>query len=96
MNNKGQVTIFIIIAIVLVVGIVAFFVYRGSITTLIIPSNIEPVYTSFLVCLEDYSLIGIDTLESQGGYIEIPAFEPGSAYFPFSSQLNFLGNPIPY
>jgi hypothetical protein len=28
--------------------------------------------------------------------MELPEFEPGSAYMPFSSQLNFLGNPIPY
>ena len=26
----------------------------------------------------------------------LPQFEPGSPYMPFSSDLNFLGNPIPY
>jgi len=61
-----------------------------------IPASIEPVYTSFLACLEDDILTGVEILESQAGYITLPDFEPGSAYMPFSSQLNFLGNPIPY
>ena len=26
----------------------------------------------------------------------IPEYEAGSEYMPFSSQLDFLGNPIPY
>lgn len=95
-NKKAQVTIFIIIAIVLVVGVIIFFMYRESIITAQIPASIEPVYTSFLSCLEDYTLTGINVLESQGGYIILPNFEPGSRYMPFSSQLNFLGNPIPY
>ncbi len=95
-NRKAQVTIFIIIAIVLVVGIVIFFVYRDSIITQSIPASIEPVYASFLSCVEDYTLTGIDILGSQGGYISLPDFEHGSVYMPFSSQLNFLGNPIPY
>ena len=47
-------------------------------------------------CLEEEALLGISVLGSQGGYIDIPAFEPGSQYAPFSNQLDFLGNPIPY
>ncbi len=97
MKNKiGQITIFIIIAIILVAVIAGFFIFKDSLISEQIPANIEPVYVSFLSCLEDSTLIGIDVLESQGGYISLPDFEPGSAYMPFSSQLNFLGNPIPY
>ncbi len=95
-NRKGQVTIFIIIAIVLVVGVVIFFVYKDSIVSESIPLSIEPAYANFLSCLEEDTLNGIDVLESQGGYITLPDFEQGSEYMPFSSQLNFLGNPIPY
>ncbi|MFW6310758.1 MAG: hypothetical protein ACOC1K_00820, partial [Nanoarchaeota archaeon] len=58
--------------------------------------NIEPVYTSFLSCLEDITLLGIKVAESQGGYIYPPEFESGSRYMPFSSELNFVGNSIPY
>ncbi|MBA7672357.1 hypothetical protein ES703_80533 [subsurface metagenome] len=95
-NKKGQVTIFIIIAIVLVGAVISFFILRESLVLKGIPASIEPIYTSFLSCLEDDTLIGIDILESQAGYISLPDFEPGSTYMPFSSQLDFLGNPIPY
>ncbi|MFC1710586.1 hypothetical protein ACFLZJ_00285 [Nanoarchaeota archaeon] len=95
-NKGGQVTIFIIIAIILVAAFALFLTLRGSTSVQQIPSSIEPVYTSFLSCLEEYSLVGISILETQGGYIEPPDFEPGSPYMPFSSQLDFLGNPVPY
>ncbi len=95
-NRRGQLTIFIIIAIIIVAGIISFFILRGTLTAKQIPASIEPVYNTFLSCLEDKTLTGIDVLESQGGYIELPEFEGGSAYMPFSSQLNFMGNPIPY
>ena len=95
-SKRSQVTIFIIIAIIIVSLIGIFFVFRGKIIPEKIPISINPVYNSFLNCLEGYSSEGINVLESQGGYIYLPDFEPGSAYSPFSSQLNFLGNPIPY
>ena len=95
-NKHGQVTIFIIIAILLVAGIGAYFLLRTTLTKIDIPENIEPIYTTFLACLEEDTLTGISVLQSQGGYISLPEFEPGSEYMPFSSQLNFFGNPIPY
>ena len=61
-----------------------------------IPSNLEPVYANFLACLEQDVETGISLIESQAGYIELPEFEQGSKFSPFSSQLNFVGNPIPY
>jgi len=96
MRSKGQTTIFIIIAILIVAVFAGFFIFRDKISISRIPASMQPIYTSFLSCLEEDALVGIDILMSQGGYIEIPEFEPGSAYMPFSSQLNFLGNPIPY
>ena len=96
-NNKlGQVTIFIIIAIVIVGAVLVYFAFRDDVLEGEIPVCIEPVYSSFLSCLEESTLVGIDVLESQAGYISLPDFESGSGYMPFSSQLNFLGSPIPY
>ena len=95
-SKRSQVTIFIIIAVVLVSVVVGFFLFKDKLFEEKIPASIEPVYTSFLDCLEEEVFVGIDVLESQGGYIFLPDFEPGSEYMPFSSQLNFLGNPIPY
>jgi len=95
-NKKGQVTIFIIIAVLLVAAVAGYFIFRHRIVTPSISSNLEPVYNAFLMCLEENTLEGVSALETQGGYIELPEFEPGNAYMPFSSQLNFLGNPLPY
>lgn len=97
MKNRGQVTIFIIIAIIIIAAVVAFFAFRGGLGRQeVLPVSLEPVYNSFLECVEDDALVGINLLETQGGYIELPDFEAGSTHMPFSSQLNFLGNPIPY
>ncbi len=95
-KTRGQVTIFIILAIVIVGGAVVFYSFRDSIAGEKIPVSIEPVYNNFLSCLEGKVLTGIDILESQAGWISLPDFETGSRYMPFSSQLNFLGNPVPY
>ena len=95
-SKRAQVTIFIILAIVIVAGAIIFYSFRDSIVGEKIPVSIEPVYNNFLSCLEGKVLTGIDILESQAGYISLPDFEPGSKYMPFSSQLNFLGNPVPY
>lgn len=95
-KKRGQVTIFIIIAIMIVAITILFFILRERISISKIPSSIEPVYNSFLVCLEDDVETGTGVLRSQGGYIYLPEFEPGSRHMPFSSQLIFLGNPIPY
>ena len=95
-NRRGQVTIFIIIAILIVAAVALFFVLREKIVKEEIPLNIQPIENNFLSCLEEDTLTGALVLESQGGYIELPDYEFGSEYMPFSSQLDFLGNPIPY
>ena len=96
MNKKGQVTIFIIVAIVLVSLVAGYFLFKDKLFSSNIPASVEPVYTKFLSCLEEETFLGISVLQTQGGYIDLPNFEPGSEYMPFGSQLNFLGNPIPY
>ena len=95
-NKRGQLTVFILIAIVVVGAITSFFVFKDSFSFTTIPVTIEPVYNSFLSCLEEDLLSGISILESQAGYIDLPEFQPASIYMPFSNQLDFLGNPIPY
>jgi hypothetical protein len=94
-NKKGQVTIFIILAIIIVVVALSIFFFRGKISTKQIPSSLEPIQSSFLSCIEGGTLTGISILESKGGYIENPSFVPGSNYMPFSSELDFLGTQIP-
>lgn len=95
-NIHAQVTIFIIIAILIVVGFVVFFWLKGSISFSGIPKDIEPVYAYYLLCVEKTAKEGALILGQGGGYIENPDFSPGSEYMPFSSQLNFVGMGIPY
>ena len=93
--KKGQVTIFIIVAIVLVVGVVAYFALRGGLSTGV-PEDMRPVYDYYISCLEETAREGVSLLGEQGGYIEVPEFEAGSAYIPFSNQLSFFGQAVPY
>jgi hypothetical protein len=95
MNRRGQVTIFIIIAIVIIGGVIAYFALRDGFGTSI-PEDMRPVYDYYVSCLEETASQGIALMGSQGGYIEAPKFEAGSAYIPFSSQLDFFGQGVPY
>ena len=96
MNRRGQLTIFVIVAIVIVVGIAAFFVIRGNLGVSGIPVELEPVYDYYDSCIENELKRGLDIAGSQGGRIEVGEYAPGSEYAPFSNQLNFLGFPVPY
>ena len=96
MNKRGQATLFIILGIIIVAGVFVFFAFKGSFSSSDVPESLQPVYNSFLSCVEEKTLLGISVLESQGGYINLPEFEVGSEYAPFGSQLDFLGNSIPY
>lgn len=95
MKRRGQVTIFIIIAIVIAAGIVAYFVFRDDVGTSL-PEDMQPVYDFYISCLEATVKEGVSLLGEQGGYIELPDFEAGSAYIPFSSQMSFFGQAVPY
>ncbi len=95
-SKRSQITIFIIIAILLVVAIGIFFVFRGSLFHENIPKELEPVYTYYLSCLQGDVANGASLLGQQAGYIEKPAFSPGNVYMPFSNQLGFVGSGVPY
>lgn len=94
--KRGQVTIFIIIGVIILALVGAYLLLRNSISLQTVPASIQPAYTSFLSCLQQDTATGIGILESRGGYIDLPQFEPGNDYMPFSSQLYFAGTSIPY
>ncbi|MBS3084970.1 hypothetical protein J4411_03600 [Candidatus Pacearchaeota archaeon] len=95
-NIKGQVTIFVIIAIMIIVLGTSYFIFKDTFFQEKIPPTFEPVEAQFLNCLQEKTETGIKIIESKGGYIENPPFIPGSSYMPFSSELEFLGIGIPY
>lgn len=95
-NVKAQITIFVIIAIIIVAIIFLFFLFRGRIFGSNIPSELSPVYSYYLSCIQDETSNGAKILGEKGGRIEEIDFSPGTSYMPFSSHLGFLGQGIPY
>lgn len=96
MIKRGQVTVFVIIAIILVAGIVVYFVLRDSSSSLSIPIELKPVFDYYQSCIEQEARTAIDLANIQGGRVVVNDYSPGSEWAPFSSHLNFLGSPVPY
>ncbi len=97
MNKRGQITIFVIVALVIAGGIIVYFFLRDSLSdTTNVSQELEPVFSFYRGCIEQETQAAIALAGSQGGYVEVPEYTPGSEYAPFASQLNFLGFPVPY
>lgn len=94
-QKRAQVTIFIIVAVLIVLGIIIYFMVR-SVYVEELPRELQPAYDVYLDCIQGHAEQGVAFLGEQGGHIELPEFVPGSQYMPFSSQLDFLGQPVPY
>lgn len=95
-NNKAQVTLFIIIAVLIVVSVSVYFVFRSQMNKENVPKDFLPIYNYYISCVQDSAHNGAIILGQQGGYINTPQYSPGSVYMPFSSQLNFFGTGVPY
>jgi hypothetical protein len=95
-DKKGQVTIFVIIAIVIVVAVLIFFAIRSGLFVQGVPVEFAPVYSLYSGCIEQETRNALDILGTQGGRIDTGEYVPGSEYAPFSSHLNFLSIPVPY
>ena len=88
-SKRAQVTIFIILAIIVVAGVVLYVTLGDRLDLGGIPKEVEPAYSYYLNCIEERVSEGASILGQQGGYIDAPEFEAGSDYMPFSSQLDF-------
>ena len=62
-SKRSQVTIFVILVIVIVAGIVLFFAFKGGLLQGKIPQELEPVYNYYLSCIEGEALNGILILD---------------------------------
>ncbi len=96
LSKRGQVTIFVIVAIVIVAAVILVFAFRGNLFGSSIPGEFVPVYDYYTSCIEQEAELALDILESQGGKIDAGDYVLGSSYAPFSSHLNFAGISIPY
>jgi hypothetical protein len=95
-DRKGQMAIFVIIAILIVAGIITFVMVKNNLGVSGIPRAFVPVYDAYDSCIKEKTGQAIEILGTQGGRIDTGTYIPGSEYAPSSNQLNFLGNPIPY
>ena len=95
-DKNGQVTLFIIISILIVSSVILFFMFKDNFFDKNIDPEFKPLYNSYIDCIKGTTKEGIYLIGQQGGYIELPNFEQGSRFMPFSSQLDFLGQKIPY
>lgn len=95
-NKKAQITIFIIIAIVIIAAITTYLLVRNKTGLEVIDPSFAPVFNYYSSCIEDAVRAAGDLAGNQGGRIYVLGYETGSEYAPFSSQLNFLGFNIPY
>ncbi len=94
-KRGAALSIFIILAILIVVALVLIVMFRDNLSVSLYPREVQPAYDYFLSCVEEETKAAVSVMGTQGGYIDMPEFEPGSDYMPFSSQLDFLGG-VPY
>ena len=95
-DNKGQMSIFIIMALIIVAGVLVYIAVKYNSTPSKEGTDFDSVFSYYSSCIEDKVRAAIDIAGSQGGHIYTPEYLPGSEHAPFSSQLNFLGFPVPY
>jgi len=95
-SKRSQVTLFIIIALMIVGGIALFFAFKDKLIVQKVPERFQPIYNYFTSCVEENAEIGAQILGERAGYIKVPDFVPGSEFMPSSSQLSFFGQPVPY
>ncbi len=97
MQKRGQATVFIIIGIIIVAGVVITLWLKPileskQVEALAVPEKAQTVQRHFQGCVEGLVEQGVNLLSVQGGYIELPTKTVENPYYPFSSSLNILPN----
>ena len=67
--KKSQVTIFIILAIMIVGGIGIYFAFRQNLFSESVPKKFGPVYDYYLSCISEGTLNGLKIMGKSGGYL---------------------------
>ncbi len=91
MGRRGQVTLFVIIAIVIVGGILAYYLLSGSSGSGVdVPSGAEDVYKLVRSCFENNVEAAILSVSLNGGYYDIPEEiknKRGVAYYSMNGRV---------
>ncbi len=87
MNKRGQVTIFIIIAIILIASVVLFFTFREKLGIFTSQSN-QPIYLFVESCVEDTGRDAIYYIIQNGGYMFSPELSTseGIPYYYYNGK----------
>jgi len=82
-NKRGQVTIFIIIAILIIASVLIFFMFKGQIKQSLYSPEVESVYLFVDNCIDKVGLEVIYKIGENGGYYFPPNFstESGIPYY---------------
>ncbi|MBU3942311.1 MAG: hypothetical protein KKF74_05350 [Nanoarchaeota archaeon] len=85
MKKRGQITVFVIIGILVILGFLLFFYLREKTTffspEIVVPQEIAPVKRYVESCMQDIGEKAVIKLGMQSGYVEIPediAMNPGA------------------
>jgi len=100
MKKRGQITLFVIIGIVIVSGVLIGVVYKDKVSDFLgdleiikgrVPIEAKSVQDFVTGCIEVVSKEGLDIIGSQGGYYELPGdtIARGSANI-FSNKLEYI------
>lgn len=94
-NQKGQMTIFIILAIVIVASIALFFVFRDSIKFKMMSAEAESVYLFVEECINEVGVKVVYDVGAGGGYYFAPNFstETDIPYY-YSNGKNYMPSKI--
>ena len=93
-NKKGQVTIFIIIAIVIIAAIIAYIsitqlskkeIIKEDFADVEINAKIDNIKNYYLSCAQDVSLSSLNEIGEQGGYYDEPenSYDLGWKFLPY-------------
>jgi hypothetical protein len=108
-KKRGQVTVYIILGLVVLIALVAIFSLRNYIIKnefereqekIQVVEEFKPVKNYLDSCIQSIALQGSDLMGLQGGYINIPEDNlPVNPVIPFSNKLDIFGNSrlvVPY
>jgi hypothetical protein len=95
-GKRGQLSILVIVALLIVLGVGGYFALRGQLQTGNENTEFSPIFGYYDQCIQQYAEAGLSIAASQGGRIEENPTILGSDYAPFGNQLSVSGLNVPY
>src|SRR3989344_6148735 len=105
--SRGQVTIFVILGIVILIAVGILVVFRNDLlvsesereSKIGVSEQFKPVRDYYETCLREVALEGLNVVGSQGGYLEVPDDIRAEDINGFNSYMDVFGNravKVPY